>query len=133
MTENKKPRYPSDRLKLHALKDRLEQEIAQRQQKLVEVTRLVRQADNSAIVKTALNYDVTPDEFDRLVQALRSGSIPQELLKAASAQETSDAQEVSAEEDAPVPDEPQKPERDVFAAFADADEHEDMEGYTDDL
>ena len=87
MAENKKRRYPSGRLKLHAMKDRLETEITERQEMLEEVTRLTRQADNTAIVNTATNYNVTPETFNMIVQALNSGALNTEMLTAAIAAE----------------------------------------------
>ena len=97
MAENTKRRYPSNRHKLHALKERLESEIAEKQEMLLEVTRLTRQADNAAIVHTALNYDITPEEFDRLMQALRTDEKTPELPEATASVET--------QEDTPYGDE----------------------------
>ena len=97
MAENTKRRYPSNRHKLHALKERLESEIAEKQEMLLEVTRLTRQADNAAIVHTALNYDITPEEFDRLMQVLRTDEKTPELPEATASVET--------QEDTPYGDE----------------------------
>ena len=72
MNERKKKRFPTDRNKLHELHDKLVREIAEKQACLEEVTRLARQADNTAIVDIALNYNVTPEEFAEIMQQLRT-------------------------------------------------------------
>lgn len=102
MAENTKRRYPSNRHKLHALKERLESEIAEKQEMLVEVTRLTRQADNAAIVHTALNYDITPEEFDRLMQALRTEEKTPELPEATASVDSQDDAPYGAERLPPV-------------------------------
>ena len=79
MNEDRKRRYPTDREKLHALADRLEKEIAERQEKLAEVKRLIVHANNMLIVNAAKTYNVTPEEFVRLAQALRSNAPSPEI------------------------------------------------------
>lgn len=78
--EKKKPRFPTDLHKLRELEERLVREIAQKQDRLIEVRKLLRQAENTAILNTAHTFNVTPEEFGALVQALRSGNITPEML-----------------------------------------------------
>ena len=75
MNETKKRHYPADRNKLHALCERLEAEIAERQERLEEVRKLADAADNAVIVNAAKTYNVTPEEFVQMVQAFRSGNL----------------------------------------------------------
>ena len=75
MSESRKRHYPNDRNKLHALCERLEAEIAERQERLVEVRKLADAADNAVIVNAANTYNVTPEEFVQMVQAFRSGNL----------------------------------------------------------
>ncbi len=74
MNDKRKSRYPTDREKLRALAKRLENEISSLQEKLAEVKRLIIQADNAVIINAAKTYNVTPEEFVRMVQALRSNT-----------------------------------------------------------
>ena len=66
--ENKKRRYPSDRLKLHALLAKKEQESAALQAEVRHLQALVKQADVDAIVATADMYHVTPEELSAFMQ-----------------------------------------------------------------
>jgi hypothetical protein len=85
MNEKRKLHLPSDRNKLHALCDRLEAEIAMRKERLEKVRKLAEEADNAAIINTAKIYNITPEEFVRMAEALRSNSPgpkvePQEIV-----------------------------------------------------
>ena len=75
MSESRKRHYPNDRNKLHALCERLEIEIAERQERLAEVRKLADAADNAVIVNAAKTYNVTPEEFVQMVQAFRAGNL----------------------------------------------------------
>ena len=75
MEEVRKRRYPTNRAKLYELRDRLEQEIAESQAALNDVRRLIREADNAAIINTARANNVTPEEFVELIKKLRSGDL----------------------------------------------------------
>lgn len=66
MNDNKKRHYPADRDKLHALCERLEAEIAERQERLAEVRKLAIAADNAAIINTVKNHNITPEELVRV-------------------------------------------------------------------
>ncbi len=76
MSEVKKRRYPTDRVKLHAMVDRLESEIADRQERLAEVRKLAKEADNAAIVSMAKVYNVNPDEFKQVMEYMRKHGVP---------------------------------------------------------
>ena len=67
MNDNKKRHYPADRDKLHALCERLEAEIAERQERLA--------ADNAAIINTVKSHNITPEELVRVVEMIRSGNL----------------------------------------------------------
>ena len=71
MNENKRKRYPADRVKLHALLDKKEKEFAMLQEEVEELRSLVRQADFAAINATAEMYNVTPEQFARIMASLR--------------------------------------------------------------
>ncbi len=75
MEEVRKRRYPTNREKLYELRDKLEAEISERQSALSDVRKLIREADNAAIINTAKVYNVTPEEFAELVNLSRSGDL----------------------------------------------------------
>ena len=75
MNDKKKRHYPADRDKLHALCERLEAEIAERQERLAEVRKLAIAADNAAIINTVKNHNITPEELVRVVEMIRSGNL----------------------------------------------------------
>lgn len=75
MEEVRKRRYPTNREKLYELRDKLEAEISERQSALSDVRKLIREADNAAIINTAKIYNVTPEEFAELVNLSRSGEL----------------------------------------------------------
>lgn len=68
MEENRKKRYPSDRLRLHALLERKEKELASLQEEVEEIQKLVRQADATAINATAEMYHVTPEQLAEIMR-----------------------------------------------------------------
>ena len=57
MTEKKQKRYPTDRLKLHALLKK-------------KIRKLVQQADASAINATAAQYNVSPEQLAEIMKKL---------------------------------------------------------------
>ena len=79
MNDNRKRHYPADRDKLHALCERLETEIAERQERLTEVRKLATAADNAAIINAVKAHNITPEELVRVVEMIRSG-VPIPLL-----------------------------------------------------
>ena len=86
MSETKKRRYPRDAARLHELRVRLENEIAERQEMLTEVRKLETSAENSEIVNMVRSYNVTPEEFGRIVGLLRDqlpgeNNLPHETVK----------------------------------------------------
>ena len=102
MSEDRKQRYPTDRIKLRALAARLDKEIAVRQEKLAVVKKLIVQADSACIVNTAKTYNVTPEEFIRMVQALRSNTPgpeidPKEVVPIEEAADDEDTEETEDE------------------------------------
>ena len=74
MNDNRKRHYPADRDKLHALCERLEAEIAERQERLAEVRKLAIAADNAAIINTVKTHNITPEELAQVVEMIRSGN-----------------------------------------------------------
>ncbi len=93
MTENKRKRYPSDRMKLHALYDKKLAELAELQAEVNEISELVKQADRTAISATAEAYNVTPEQLAELMKKIygKPGAhvvpAPPEGAKKASAKE----------------------------------------------
>ena len=71
MSEIKKKRYPSDRLRLHALLEKKEQELLELECEVQELRERVRQADFSAINATAVLYNITPEQFEEIMRAMR--------------------------------------------------------------
>ena len=71
MSEIKRRRYPRNAARLHELRLRLENEIADRQEMLAEVRKLETRAENAEIVNMVKAYNVTPEELTRLVGLLR--------------------------------------------------------------
>ena len=70
MIEKKQKRYPSDRLKLHALLEKKEKELVCLQEDVEEIRKLVQQADASAINATAAQYNVTPEQLAEIMKKL---------------------------------------------------------------
>ena len=62
LNDKKKKRYPTDRLKLHALLEKKEQ--------VEELRRLVKQADHTAIHATADMYNVTPEQLAEIMKSI---------------------------------------------------------------
>ena len=75
MNDIRKRHYPADRDKLHALCERLESEIAERQERLAEVRKLAVAADNAAIVNAVKTHNITPEELVQVVEMIRSGNL----------------------------------------------------------
>ncbi|MBQ9307093.1 MAG: hypothetical protein IJ229_04125 [Clostridia bacterium] len=72
MTEKKQKRYPTDRLKLHALLEKKEKELACLKDEVEEIGKLVKQADATAINATAAQYNVTPEQLAEIMKRLYS-------------------------------------------------------------
>ena len=70
MTEKKQKRYPTDRLKLHALLKKKEKELVGLREEVEEIRKLVQQADASAINATAAQYNVTPEQLAEIMKKL---------------------------------------------------------------
>ena len=68
MTEKKQKRYPTDRLKLHALLKKKEKELVDLREEVEEIRKLVQQADASAINATAAQYNVTPEQLAEIMK-----------------------------------------------------------------
>lgn len=68
MTDNRKRRSPSDRMKLHALYDKKLKELEAMQAEVDEIGELVKQADRTAIHATAEMYNVTPEQLAELMK-----------------------------------------------------------------
>ncbi len=81
MNDKKKKRYPADRLKLHALLDKKEQELIELQEEVEELRRLVKQADHTAIHATADMYNVTPEQLAEIMKSIFGGNPLPELPK----------------------------------------------------
>ena len=71
--ETKKKRYPSDRLRLRAMLEKKEKDLQDLQNEVQELRERVKQADCSAINATAAMYHVTPELFEKIMQAMNSG------------------------------------------------------------
>ena len=83
-------------------KDGLASVVAVRQEKLAVVKKLIVQADSACIVNTAKTYNVTPEEFIRMVQALRSNTPgpeidPKEVVPIEEAEDDEDTEETEDE------------------------------------
>lgn len=76
MSEKKKKRYPSDRLKLHALLEKREAELQEITEDVEELRRLTLSADHLALNTIADNNNVTPEVFQAFVHARNSNLIP---------------------------------------------------------
>lgn len=72
MDEVKKRRYPRDLEKLKELAERLEYEIADRQEMLADVRRLKTEAENAEIVNTVKKYNVSLEELAQFVEERRN-------------------------------------------------------------
>lgn len=81
MTTGKKRRFPSDRVKLHALLDKRKQELSALQEEVNDLEAAVIEADHTAIHATTDAYAITPDQLKDLFEAMRKGlPMPPELL-----------------------------------------------------
>lgn len=70
LNDKKKKRYPTDRLKLHALLEKKEQDLIELQEEVEELRRLVKQADHTAIHATADMYNVTPEQLAEIMKSI---------------------------------------------------------------
>ena len=71
MNENKRKRYPIDRLKLRALLEKKEQESLELQEEVERLRQMVKQADIDALVAVAEMYDLTPEELTQMMISIR--------------------------------------------------------------
>ena len=72
MNENKRKRYPIDRLKLRTLLEKKEQEALELQEEVEHLRQMVKQADIDALVAVAEMYDLTPEELAQMMASIRS-------------------------------------------------------------
>ena len=80
-TDMKKRHFPRDRVKLHELLDKREQDLIDLQDELKDLRAAVTEADHTAIHTTAEAYSVTPDMLKELFEVLQSGKrVPPELI-----------------------------------------------------
>ncbi len=70
MNENKKKRYPADRLKLRALLDKRILEMKELQAEVEHLRQMVKQADLDAINAIAEMYQMTPEELAEIMKRL---------------------------------------------------------------
>lgn len=98
MTENTQWRFPSDRVKLHAMLQKKNAVLAALTAEVEELRRRTTEADHLAITNIADEFSVTPDQFMRFVQAMQNGLVSDDLMA------------LIMTDPAPAPDEP-KPSR----------------------
>ena len=70
MNENKKKRYPADRLKLRALLEKRILELKDLQAEVEHLRQMVKQADLDAISAIAEMYQMTPEELAEIMKRL---------------------------------------------------------------
>lgn len=70
MNDNKKKRYPTDRLKLHALLEKKEQSLQELRDEIEELRQIVKKADFAAFCKTAEDYDLSPERLTEIMQKM---------------------------------------------------------------
>ena len=70
MNENKKKRYPADRLKLRALLEKKILELKELQAEVEHLRQMVKQADLDAINAIAEMYQMTPEELAEIMKRL---------------------------------------------------------------
>lgn len=81
MINMKKRRFPTDRIKLHQLLEKREQDLADLQQEVKELREATTEADHTAIHATADAYRVTPELLETILEAVRQGQgLPPELV-----------------------------------------------------
>lgn len=76
MVNNKKKRYPTDRVKLHALLDSLIEKQAELNEEVEYVRDLTQKADNNAILSTVDSFNISPEGLAELLARLKSGELP---------------------------------------------------------
>ena len=76
MMNNKKKRYPTDRIKLHALLDSLLEKQRELNDEVEYVMKLTQKADNNAILSTVDSFNITPEGLAELLGRLKSGELP---------------------------------------------------------
>lgn len=82
MTKKKKWRFPKDRVKLHALLEKREQDLMDLQEEVEELRRVTMEADHAAINTVADEYNVTPEEFQAYIEAIRNQRTPSPDMEA---------------------------------------------------
>lgn len=70
MNDNKKKRYPTDRIKLHTILKKKEEALKELRAEVEELRRLVKQADNAAISETADLYCLTPEKLKEIMKSM---------------------------------------------------------------
>ena len=70
MNENKKKRYPADRLKLRSLLEKRKLELNELQAEVEHLQQMVKQADLNAINSIAEMYQMTPEELAEIMARL---------------------------------------------------------------
>ena len=76
MMNNKKKRYPTDRVKLHALLDSLLEKQKELNAEVEHVAALTQKADNNAILSTVDSFNISPDGLAELLARLKNGELP---------------------------------------------------------
>ena len=81
MNNIKKRHFPRDRVKLHELLDKREQDLIDLQDELKDLRAATVEADHTAIHTTAEAFSVTPDMLTELLETIKSGNpVPPELI-----------------------------------------------------
>ncbi|MBQ8162037.1 MAG: hypothetical protein IJ083_15025 [Clostridia bacterium] len=102
MMEKKQKRYPADRLKLHALLEKKEKELASLREEVEEIRKLVQQADATAINATAAQYNVTPEQLAEIMRRLygdKTKPVPDLPTEVTEAQELREEKEDSIDDE----------------------------------
>ena len=80
MAENTQRHFSADPAKLHSMLDRKTAELDALTAEVEELRRRVTEADHHALTSTADEFNVTPNQFKRFVEAMQSGLIPDDLM-----------------------------------------------------
>ena len=70
MSENKKKRYPTDRLRLHAQLEKKEKDLLALTEEVDQLRRRAKQADRTAIYATAELYNVSPEKLEEIMKSM---------------------------------------------------------------
>lgn len=80
MADNTQRHFSADPAKLHSMLDRKTAELDALTAEVEELRRRVTEADHHALTSTADEFNVTPNQFKRFVEAMQNGLIPDDLL-----------------------------------------------------